>query len=33
MRRQRRRWFSEGLVLGGFGEGLFLFYGDVAKLS
>ena len=34
MRRPRRRWFSEGLVFaGGFGEGLFLFDGYVAKLS
>jgi hypothetical protein len=32
MRRPRRLWFSDGLVFAvGFGEGLFLFYGDVAK--
>jgi hypothetical protein len=28
----RRQWFSECLVFAvGFGEGLFLFYGDIAK--
>jgi hypothetical protein len=33
MRRRHRRWFSKGSVFaGGFGEGLFLFYGNVAKL-
>ncbi len=34
MRRPRRQWFSKFLVFArGFREGLFLFYGDVAKLG
>ena len=34
MRRRRRQWFSGDLVFaGGFCEGLFLFYSNVAKFS